>query len=67
MPSPLVGQLLEILFHTRIPERLFLLDSPIEEELSLFHVRLIGRTDPLVAPMLDEEPVVGLVMWAQPL
>jgi hypothetical protein len=36
----------------------FSLDPSIEENVPLFHVRLIGRIDPLVASMLDEEPLV---------
>ena len=59
VPGPLVGRPLSIsLFQARTPERLFSLDPPIEEDMSLFDVRLISRTDPLVAAMLDEEPLV---------
>ena len=65
VPGPLVGQLLQISSQTRIPERLFSLDPPIEEGVPLFQVRLIGRTDPLVATMLNEQPLVRLVMWAE--
>ena len=42
VPCPLVGRLLSISFQARIPERLFSLDSAIEENFSLFDVRLIA-------------------------
>lgn len=58
VPGPLVGRL-SISFQTRIPECPFLLDSPIEEDVPLFDVGLIGRTDPLIAAMLGEEPGGG--------
>ena len=46
---------------TWVPERRLFLDAPVQENIPVFHVGLVRQSNPLVASVLDEQPLIDVV------